>query len=209
MGSHLERMQAIAQRHGAALVIAHHWNKTGEGRGAKRMTGVGPGRAGSSSRRWWCRGPPTRSRSPRRRCWSWTSWATRSPSPPSASGAGCGSTTPTTWARPCTTRWPRSTATTSRPTLSWTDCARLPCAYLECFAEPTTPPLSARSGRRARLGGTAQGPDDPGRARRHIPSGTGVRGPGGGRYGVPMACAIAAQSEERTSVEPEEDESAF
>jgi len=42
MGAHLERVQLIAQRHGAALIITHHWNKTGEGRGAKRMSGVGP-----------------------------------------------------------------------------------------------------------------------------------------------------------------------
>lgn len=42
MGEHLERVQILAQRYGAALMISHHWNKTGEGRGAKRMTGVGP-----------------------------------------------------------------------------------------------------------------------------------------------------------------------
>ena len=42
MGSHLEGIQAACQRHGAALLLTHHWNKTGEGRGAKRMTGVGP-----------------------------------------------------------------------------------------------------------------------------------------------------------------------
>lgn len=42
MGAHLEGAQAICQRHGAALLIAHHWNKTGEGRGAKRMSGAGP-----------------------------------------------------------------------------------------------------------------------------------------------------------------------
>lgn len=42
MGAHLERIQVVCQRHGAALVLSHHWNKTGEGRGAKRMTGAGP-----------------------------------------------------------------------------------------------------------------------------------------------------------------------
>jgi hypothetical protein len=42
MGAHLEGIQHICQRHGAALLIAHHWNKTGEGRGARRMSGVGP-----------------------------------------------------------------------------------------------------------------------------------------------------------------------
>jgi hypothetical protein len=43
MGSHLERLQHVAQSAGAALVVVHHWNKTGEGKGAKRMSGVGPG----------------------------------------------------------------------------------------------------------------------------------------------------------------------
>jgi hypothetical protein len=42
MGAHLEGAQAICQRYGAALLIVHHWNKTGEGRGAKRMSGAGP-----------------------------------------------------------------------------------------------------------------------------------------------------------------------
>lgn len=42
MGAHLAAAQAICQRHGAALVIVHHWNKTGDGRGAKRMSGAGP-----------------------------------------------------------------------------------------------------------------------------------------------------------------------
>ncbi len=42
MGANLEGIQVICQRHGSALLIAHHWNKTGEGRGAKRMSGAGP-----------------------------------------------------------------------------------------------------------------------------------------------------------------------
>lgn len=42
MGAHLERVQTITQRYGSALLVSHHWNKTGEGRGAKRMSGVGP-----------------------------------------------------------------------------------------------------------------------------------------------------------------------
>jgi hypothetical protein len=46
MGEHLQRIQLACQEHGAALLIVHHWNKTGEGRGAKRMTGVGPGEWG-------------------------------------------------------------------------------------------------------------------------------------------------------------------
>jgi 5S rRNA maturation endonuclease (ribonuclease M5) len=41
MGEHLENIQHVAMRHGAALAIIHHWNKTGEGKGAKRMTGAG------------------------------------------------------------------------------------------------------------------------------------------------------------------------
>ena len=46
MGAHLEDVQLVCQRAGAALIIIHHWNKTGEGRGAKRMSGVGPGEWG-------------------------------------------------------------------------------------------------------------------------------------------------------------------
>jgi hypothetical protein len=33
----------VCQHAGAALVVVTHWNKTGEGRGAKRISGVGPG----------------------------------------------------------------------------------------------------------------------------------------------------------------------
>jgi hypothetical protein len=43
MGETLVGIQSIAQDAGAALMLTHHWNKTGEGRGAQRMTGVGPG----------------------------------------------------------------------------------------------------------------------------------------------------------------------
>jgi hypothetical protein len=42
MGANLEGIQVICQRAGSALLIAHHWNKTGEGKGAKRMSGAGP-----------------------------------------------------------------------------------------------------------------------------------------------------------------------
>ena len=42
MGAHLEGAQSICQHYGSALLIVHHWNKTGEGRGAKRMSGAGP-----------------------------------------------------------------------------------------------------------------------------------------------------------------------
>jgi hypothetical protein len=43
MGSHLESVQRAAQDKGAALMLSHHWNKTGEGRGHQRMSGAGPG----------------------------------------------------------------------------------------------------------------------------------------------------------------------
>ena len=43
MGETLVGIQSAAQDAGAALILTHHWNKTGEGRGASRMTGVGPG----------------------------------------------------------------------------------------------------------------------------------------------------------------------
>jgi hypothetical protein len=42
MGAHLEGIQAVCQRYGAALLLSHHWNKTGTGKGAKRMSGAGP-----------------------------------------------------------------------------------------------------------------------------------------------------------------------
>ncbi len=43
MGAVLSGIQAVCQHAGAALVVVTHWNKTGEGRGAKRISGVGPG----------------------------------------------------------------------------------------------------------------------------------------------------------------------
>lgn len=43
MGAHLVGVQEVCQRHGAGLLITTHWNKTGQGTGAKRFTGVGPG----------------------------------------------------------------------------------------------------------------------------------------------------------------------
>jgi hypothetical protein len=43
MGEHLENLQRVTQDAGAALVVATHYNKTGEGRGPKRITGAGPG----------------------------------------------------------------------------------------------------------------------------------------------------------------------
>lgn len=42
MGAALEGVQQLCQQVGAALVVVHHWNKTGEGAGSDRMTGVGP-----------------------------------------------------------------------------------------------------------------------------------------------------------------------
>ena len=43
MGRAFQGIQRIVQAAGAALVILTHWNKTGEGDGASRFTGVGPG----------------------------------------------------------------------------------------------------------------------------------------------------------------------
>jgi hypothetical protein len=43
MGAVLSAIQGVCQQAGAALVVVTHWNKTGEGRGAKRISGVGPG----------------------------------------------------------------------------------------------------------------------------------------------------------------------
>lgn len=43
MGEVLGQIQKICQAIGAALCLTTHWNKSGEGGGAKRFTGVGPG----------------------------------------------------------------------------------------------------------------------------------------------------------------------
>ncbi|MEU1679284.1 AAA family ATPase [Micromonospora zamorensis] len=43
MGAMLGNVQRITQGAGAALMIAHHWNKTGTGAGHHRSSGVGPG----------------------------------------------------------------------------------------------------------------------------------------------------------------------
>ena len=43
MGAVLSGIQGVCQHAGAALVVVTHWNKTGEGRGAKRISGVSPG----------------------------------------------------------------------------------------------------------------------------------------------------------------------
>lgn len=43
MGALLGNIQAVAQTYGTSLLIAHHWNKTGEGNGHNRSSGVGPG----------------------------------------------------------------------------------------------------------------------------------------------------------------------
>jgi AAA domain len=43
MGAILSGIQGVCQQAGAALVVVTHWNKTGEGRGARRISGVGPG----------------------------------------------------------------------------------------------------------------------------------------------------------------------
>lgn len=43
MGEVLGAVQTLTQSAGCSLVVVTHWNKTGEGAGAKRFTGVGPG----------------------------------------------------------------------------------------------------------------------------------------------------------------------
>ncbi len=43
MGAVLSAIQAVCQHAGAALVVVTHWNKTGEGTGVQRISGVGPG----------------------------------------------------------------------------------------------------------------------------------------------------------------------
>lgn len=41
MGQLLQRIQLACQRHGAALMLSHHWNKTGNGDAHSRSSGVG------------------------------------------------------------------------------------------------------------------------------------------------------------------------
>jgi hypothetical protein len=43
MGAVLSAIQGVCQAAGAALVVVTHWNKTGEGTGVQRISGVGPG----------------------------------------------------------------------------------------------------------------------------------------------------------------------
>jgi hypothetical protein len=43
MGKVLRGLQVVCRRVNAALVVVTHWNKTGQGNGANRFTGVGPG----------------------------------------------------------------------------------------------------------------------------------------------------------------------
>jgi hypothetical protein len=43
MGAVLSAIQAVCQAAGAALVVVTHWNKTGDGTGIHRISGVGPG----------------------------------------------------------------------------------------------------------------------------------------------------------------------
>jgi hypothetical protein len=43
MGAVLSAIQAVCQQAGAALVVVTHWNKTGDGAGVQRISGVGPG----------------------------------------------------------------------------------------------------------------------------------------------------------------------
>jgi AAA domain len=42
MGAVLQAIQGVCQQAGCALLVVTHWNKTGDGRGADRISGVGP-----------------------------------------------------------------------------------------------------------------------------------------------------------------------
>ena len=42
MGAVLQAIQGVCQQAGCALLVVTHWNKTGEGRGADRISGAGP-----------------------------------------------------------------------------------------------------------------------------------------------------------------------
>ena len=42
MGAVLQAIQGVCQQAGCALLVVTHWNKTGDGRGADRISGAGP-----------------------------------------------------------------------------------------------------------------------------------------------------------------------
>jgi AAA domain-containing protein len=42
MGAVLQAIQGVCQQAGCALLVVTHWNKTGDGKGADRISGVGP-----------------------------------------------------------------------------------------------------------------------------------------------------------------------
>ena len=42
MGAVLQAIQGVCQHAGCALLVVTHWNKTGDGRGADRISGAGP-----------------------------------------------------------------------------------------------------------------------------------------------------------------------
>src|SRR5215212_8718506 len=42
MGAVLQAIQGVCQQAGSALLVVTHWNKTGDGRGADRISGAGP-----------------------------------------------------------------------------------------------------------------------------------------------------------------------
>jgi AAA domain len=42
MGAVLQAIQGVCQQSGSALLVVTHWNKTGDGRGADRISGAGP-----------------------------------------------------------------------------------------------------------------------------------------------------------------------
>jgi hypothetical protein len=51
MGAVLQAIQGVCQQAGCALLVVTHWNKTGDGRGADRISGAGPAAWARSSAR--------------------------------------------------------------------------------------------------------------------------------------------------------------
>ena len=90
MGAVLSGIQGVCQHAGAALVVVTHWNKTGEGRGAKRISGVGPGAWGGSCARPGSPTAPAAPTAPPPSSWPWRSLAASWPTWPSGSAARSG-----------------------------------------------------------------------------------------------------------------------
>jgi AAA domain len=72
MGAVLSGIQAVCQHASAALVVVTHWNKTGEGRGAKRISGSAPAPGGGCWPRPELPTAPAAPTAPPPWCWPWT-----------------------------------------------------------------------------------------------------------------------------------------